>query len=554
MAGQRPGLAWLAGWAVILRRAAGDPAGAAALARRVGIASTTPTPTRRRLAELAWAIGASPAAAAISEALGDDDDPSLAVMRAHLAQADGRYRDALALLDGAEGRGRPDADALAARLRGELAILEPAWRPDPGEAGRRLASAWSGGIPGRVLHVVTVSEPYRLAGYTVRTHDVVRAQQAVGLDAHVVTQAGFPERELARDAPADEVVAGVPYHRLRPGETAGLTRDAAAGVGARAAADLVARLRPAVLHAHSNHVPARLALAVARPIGIPVVYEVRGFWEESWAAKRGLDEVTAVGNDRYRGERAAETAAILEADAIVTLSETMRAELEGRGCPPERITVVPNAVDVERFVPGPRDPDLAGRLGIDPADQVIGYVTTLNVYEGLPTLLAAAARLRSAGRRLRLLLVGDGPEHTAVLADAARLGLDDGTLVLPGRLAHDGIAAAYGLIDVFVVPRTPDRVSRLVTPLKPLEAMAMARAVVVSDLPALRELVEPGVTGRAFRPGDAEDLARVVGELLDDPVERDRLGREGRAWVERERTWAQNGARYRALYERLGVV
>jgi len=168
--------------------------------------------------------------------------------------------------------------------------------------------------------------------------------------------------------------------------------------------------------------------------------------------------------------------------------------------------------------------------------------------------LEAAASLRKRGRSFKLLLVGDGRDRDALVEQARRLGLDDGTLVMPGRVPNDEIAHYYSLIDAFVVPRTADRVSSLVTPLKPFEAMAMERALVVSDLPPLREIVTPGETGLLFRPQDAADLAAVLEGLLDDEALRVRLGRQAREWVTAERTWAQNGQRYRTLYERLGAA
>jgi glycosyltransferase involved in cell wall biosynthesis len=252
--------------------------------------------------------------------------------------------------------------------------------------------------------------------------------------------------------------------------------------------------------------------------------------------------------------REVETATMIAADAVVTLSETMRGEIIGRGCRPENVVVVPNAVDVERFRPVPRDEALAGSLGIRPGDAVVGYISTINAYEGIPYLLEAASQLRTGSRRLRVLLVGDGEDEEAIREDGRRLGLDDGTLIMPGRVPHADILGYYSIIDVFVVPRTMDRVSRLVTPMKPYEAMALERAVVVSDLPALREIVVPGETGMTFRSEDAGDLARVLGELLDDPGMRVRLGRQAREWVATERTWAGNGRRYRELFERLGAA
>jgi glycosyltransferase involved in cell wall biosynthesis len=218
------------------------------------------------------------------------------------------------------------------------------------------------------------------------------------------------------------------------------------------------------------------------------------------------------------------------------------------------LTVVPNAVEIEDFEPVVRDDAIAASLGIGRGEPVVGYISSLNAYEGIEYLLEAASRLRSQDQKLRVLIVGEGDQERAIRETGRRLGLDDGTLIMPGRVPHDLILGYYALIDVFVVPRTANRVSRLVTPLKPFEAMALERALVVSDLPALREIVMPGETGMTFKAGDADDLARVLSDLLGDPALRARLGRQAREWIKTERTWAQNGRRYRELYERLGVA
>jgi glycosyltransferase involved in cell wall biosynthesis len=243
-----------------------------------------------------------------------------------------------------------------------------------------------------------------------------------------------------------------------------------------------------------------------------------------------------------------------KATAVVTLSDSMRDDIVGRGIASDKIVVVPNAVEIERFTPRPRDEALAASLGIASDDPVVGYVSSFSPYEGIRYLLEAAAILRARGRRLHVLLVGDGKEWDALVETGERLGLNDGTLLMPGRVPHDEVLRYYSLIDVFVVPRTAHRVSQLVTPLKPYEAMALERAVVVSDVQALREMVQPEQTGLTFRAEDAEDLARVIERLIEDRDLRLTLGRQAREWVSRERTWAENGRRYRELYERLGAV
>jgi glycosyltransferase involved in cell wall biosynthesis len=301
-------------------------------------------------------------------------------------------------------------------------------------------------------------------------------------------------------------------------------------------------------------VQAQIALAVGRAIGIPVVYEVRGFWEETWASHPWHDQDEALTADHYLMTRATETRCMLASDAVVTLSETMRDQIVERGCPPENVVVIPNAVDVDWFRPIPRSDTLAESLGIERGDEVLGYLSTFNSYEGIPYLLDAAARLRKRGRHVRVLLVGDGGDEASIGEVAHRFGLDDGTLIMPGRVAHDDVLRYYSIIDVFVVPRTAARVSQLVTPLKPYEAMAMERPVVVSDLPALREIVAPGETGVTFRAEDADDLTDVLGGLLDDPALRTRLGHQAREWILANRTWTENGRLYRELYERLGAA
>jgi PEP-CTERM/exosortase A-associated glycosyltransferase len=520
-----------------------------ATAEGVGRDPATARPTSIRAARLCLELG-DPAAAdrILNDLGGNGPDRRETLVRAEVDWQLGRYRQAADRAEELLRQRSTDRDARRVRdwSLAELTVLEPGWRPRL----ERMAVPPTR-TPGRVLHLLTNSVPYRQAGYTVRTQSIGRCQQAVGLDPQMATRAGFPRSAGVRGAPESDVVDGVTYWRLSPDLELGTGPVDVAVRTAEAARTLVERLRPAVLQPTSNHLNALVALALRDRYRIPVVYEVRGFLEETWRSRIG-EEVAE--SDRYRATREAETAAMREADAIVTLSETMRADILGRGgVEAGRVVVVPNAVDIARFLPGPRDAALADRLGLG-AEPVIGYISSLTAYEGIQYLIGATAELRRRGRRVRCLLVGDGEERLALEAAVRSADLADGSVVFTGRVPHDRIQDYYRLIDVFVVPRTNDRVSQLVTPLKPYEAMATERALVVSGVAALREIVVDGETGRVFTPEDPISLADVLEPLLDDPAERSRLGAAARRWVAANRTWDQNGQRYLALYRQLGVA
>jgi glycosyltransferase involved in cell wall biosynthesis len=524
-------------------------ADAVAEAERVGRDPASGPATRLRAARLCLELG-EPSAAdrLIAAPPADPEDAAALLLRVEVDWQLGRYRRAA---DGAERllalrpRDR-DASRLLGWARSELTVLTPGWRPRLGGSG-----ALSGVTGGRVLHLLTNSLPHLQGGYTVRSQDVGRCQQEAGLDPQMATRAGFPRSAGVRGVPASEIVEGLTYWRLVPDLEPGSGSADIATRTAEAAQALVERLRPAVLHPTSNFINAQVALALRDRYRIPVVYEVRGFLEETWRSRIDGD---VSDSDRYLAARETETTVMRDADAIVTLSETMRSDIVARGgVDPDLVVVVPNAVEASRFLPGPRDEALAASLGLG-HDPVIGYISSFTAYEGIVHLIDACAELRRRGRPVRCLLVGDGEERAALEASARAAGLDDGTVLFTGRVPHAAVQDYYRLIDVFVVPRTNDRVSQLVTPLKPYEAMAMERALVVSGVPALLEIVDDGRTGRSFTPEDPLSLADVLEPLLDDPDERARLGRAAREWVMANRTWHQNGLRYLDLYRRLGAV
>jgi len=492
----------------------------------------------RRLARFALAVDRPESAAPALAGLGLRDR-ARPVLTARLAWREGRLSDAAAALDGARGR---RARVRRGVLGAEVRARGGGW-PPPAAAGRRQIP-----VPGRVLHIVTNALPTTNAGYTVRTHQIAVAQRGAGMDPHVMTGCGFPVAQGHLDARRTVDLDGVTYHRLLPWQVP-RHADAALAAGLEMAAGLVERLRPAVLHAATNHVNGQLALALGETYGLPVVYEVRGFLEDSWQSRHHGDLSRS---DMYQLSRDLETHCMRGADLVVTLGEAMREEIISRGIPADRVLVVPNAVSSEFLDPLPDGAGLRAALGIGPEEPVAGLVSSLFSYEGVATFLEAAALLHRRGLPVRPLIVGDGPERANLERLAGQLGLA-GHAVFTGRVPIRDVRRYHAVLDVFVIPRTADRVCQLVTPLKPVEAMASGLCVVASDVRALREVIKQGSTGTLTLPENPVALADCLEMLLYSPNVRHELGAKAREWVAEDRTWARNAERYRLAYESLGV-
>jgi len=398
----------------------------------------------------------------------------------------------------------------------------------------------------RILHVLDHSLPVH-SGYTFRTRAILKAQSALGLEVRGITGVRHPE-----PGPPREHVDGLTFHRT-PGEAdgpSGLREWREVGMLSNAIDALCEEWRPDILHAHSPSLNGHAAARVARRRNIPLVYEIRAFWEDAAVGNGTSSE----GSFKYRLTRQLENMVVRRADAVVTICKGLRDDLVVRGHTADRISLMPNGVDLSLFgAPPERDPTLARELGLTVDGRpcpVIGFIGSFYDYEGLDDLIAAMPALVARQSDARLLLVGGGPcaESLRAMADASPVA---SAIRFVGRVPHSEVERYYALADIMAYPRKQSRLTDLVTPLKPLEAMAQNKIVAASDVGGHRELVEDGVTGKLFAPDDPAACADAIAALLEARDTWDAYRAAGHEHVRTRHDWATNVQRYQDVYQTL---
>lgn len=397
----------------------------------------------------------------------------------------------------------------------------------------------------RILHILDHSIPLH-SGYTFRTLSILKGQRALGWETFHLTSpkqgiCNSSEEDIEgwhffRTSPAINQVAKIPF----------LNQISVINRLAHRLGEVAKIVKPDILHAHSPALNAVAALRVGRRLGIPVVYEVRAFWEDA-AVDHGTSKENGL---RYRLTRALETYAFNRVDAITTICEGLRNDIVMRGIPTQKVTVIPNAVDIEKFsLGGTPNNELKQQLGLAGC-RVIGFIGSFYAYEGLDLLLTALPHILNKMPDVRVLLVGGGSQEESLKEQSLQLGISK-KIIFTGRVPHSDVNRYYDLVDVLVYPRHSMRLTELVTPLKPLEAMAQGRLLVASNVGGHKELIRDGETGILFKAESPQDLANKVLDLLNTPERWPAIKAAGRCFVETERNWKVSVARYRDVYTRL---
>ena len=382
----------------------------------------------------------------------------------------------------------------------------------------------------KVLHVLDVSWPIQ-RGYSIRGYYITKHQKDDGIEPTVLTS----ERQYEQNY--DACHEGVKYFRserkiepfskisvLREVLQIGRLRNKILGIAKAENIDLI--------HAHSPSLWGLAALLARAKLRRKVVYEIRAFWEDAAVDAGKIRE----GGFSYKLRRALETAVVRRADKVVVICQGLRKDLISRGIPEEKIVVVPNGVDTENFAPIKKNVDLIEQYGLE-GKIVFGFVGSMFNFEGLELLVEAVAGLEKKTKgKIRVLLVGEGESYGRIKAMIWDEKLSE-TILLIGKVPHEQVKEFYSIIDVFVYPRIRRRITELVTPLKPLEAMAMGKAVIMSDVGGLVELLDNEECGMVFEAGNTQSLAKVMSELAAEPSKIEILGKSALETVRRDRSW-----------------
>lgn len=484
-----------------------------------------------------------------------------ATTRARAAWSRGELGEAVHILEASDAHD----SRYARRLRSEVKLLQPGSRlPTEGLRPHDARGAsLAGEGPVRVLHLLTNSLPHTQSGYSLRSHRILVALRGQGIESVALTRTGYPVMVGVLGAHDEDVVDGIRYVRSLPSRLPQTQQERLEAEVDRAL-QLVDEFCPHIIHATTNYQNALVAQAVAEVTGLPWLFEVRGLMEKTWVASHATEEGREVAalSEKHQLIAAKEGEQARDADAVVTLSETMAEELVMRGVDRTSITLIPNGVDDSLFEDHVSTAEAREIVGLREipgfgADAfLVGAVSALVEYEGFDVLLRAVAHLlqeegtpERLRRHLRVVLAGDGVSRPGLVDLAAELGISD-RVHLPGRIPRAEARRWVEALDVVVVPRRDVAVARAVTPQKPIEAMALNRPLIVSDLPALREAVPASLDGsfaQRVPAGDHRALAAAIRSAGAAPPSLD-SGREKATTVARMRLWPEQVRRYGVVY------
>ena len=398
----------------------------------------------------------------------------------------------------------------------------------------------------KVLHVLQMSMP-NLSGYSIRSKYIVENQKNNSIEPIVITS---PFQKGVGDNKKEDVINGIKYIRSKNQSKSKNKFLARAQYllmfnFIKDIKEASLKYKPDIIHAHSSFFCGIPSVIAGKKVSIPVIYEVRGIWEDSAVANGKLKYESVP----YKTIRSLETWAMKKANLVIVISNNLKEELIKRGISSNKIEVVYNGVDTNKFRPIEKDENLISKYDLK-EKIVFGYIGSIIKLEGLEYLIKAFKKIKYSVDNARLIIVGDGSELNNLKSLSKQLNLEE-YVVFTGRVNHDEVLNYYSIIDIFVLPRVKGRVSNIVTPLKPFEIMALGKIVVGSDVGGIKEIIENNTTGIIFEAENVDSLANCCIDLANNKEKVQRIANEGNKWVLENRTWEVNVQKYNYIYDDL---
>lgn len=398
----------------------------------------------------------------------------------------------------------------------------------------------------KILHILDHSLPLH-SGYTFRSQNIFKAQKRMGFKTVVLTSSKH-EESYKKETQSSETINDIIYYRS--GRTPILRIPVVPEITLmhrlyKRILDVAETEKPDIIHAHSPILNGIPAIQAAKRLSIPVVYEIRAFWEDA-----AVDHGTYAENSwKYKLTKTIETWVCKKADHVCILCNGLKNDLISRGITADKITPIFNGVNPEDLKPVPPDEELVLKWGLKDK-KIIGFVGSFYRYEGLDLLIQAFKTISETDNQIRLLLVGGGEMEKELKKQVSHYNLGN-KVIMPGRIPHEKIAGVYAMIDILAYPRYSMRLTELVTPLKPLEAMAMKKVLIASDVGGHKELISNNKTGLLFTAGDAEHLSETILKLINNGGLVDEIRHNGYEWVRKHHNWDVTTSIYSDIYKKL---
>jgi PEP-CTERM/exosortase A-associated glycosyltransferase len=397
----------------------------------------------------------------------------------------------------------------------------------------------------RILHILDHSIPLH-SGYVFRTLSILQEQNKLGWRTFHVTSSKQPWSGVD-----EESIDGFHFYRTHAkssilNKIPIINQIYVVTSLIKQLKKILPKIKPDVLHAHSPCLNGLAALYIRKKFSIPVVYEMRASWEDAAVSHGTATE----GNLRYRISRAIETYTLKNADHITTICDGLKKDIMSRSISENKITVIPNAVDVTEFNQPTSDAgQLRNDLGLN--DKIIiGYIGSFYHYEGLDILIDALKYILNRNSNFIALLVGGGFEEKHLKQKVTELGLENQVIFI-GRVPHKDVSNYYSLIDILVYARRSIRLTEIVTPLKPLEAMANKKPFVASNVGGHIELISDGITGKLFKSEDPVSLGNSILDIVNTGEDYKEVLDNAYKYVAEERNWQKSVSYYKPVYSSL---